>query len=114
LDQETLTHLLVSSDVYCQTSHIENSPNSLCEAMLIGLPCVASAVGGTSSLLQNAKEGLLVQDGDQFALAGAIKALYSDIKLAVTYGTAARNRALKRHKPEDVLQTVLELYHSLA
>jgi glycosyltransferase involved in cell wall biosynthesis len=114
LDQETLTHLLVSSDVYCQTSHIENSPNSLCEAMLIGLPCVASAVGGTSSLLQNAKEGLLVQDGDQFALAGAIKALYSDIKLAVTYGTAARNRALKRHKPEDVLQTVLDLYHSLA
>lgn len=40
-------------------SHIENSPNNLCEAMILGMPCIATDAGGTSTLLSNMKDGLL-------------------------------------------------------
>ena len=66
-------HLLMTADVYVQVSHIENSPNSLCEAMLAGVPVVASYPGGTASRVQDLVHGGLVQDGDPYVLAGALK-----------------------------------------
>ena len=58
-----IRNILLDSDIFCQVSHIENSPNSLCEAMLLGMPIVATFAGGTDSMLC-AGEGLLVKDGD--------------------------------------------------
>lgn len=113
LDEAALTALLLGADIYCQTSHIENSPNSLCEAMMAGLPCVASAVGGTPSLLEPGLEGLLVQDGDPYALAGAVMALGSDFERASDMGAAARRRALQRHQPATVVNAVHAMYERL-
>ena len=74
--------LIFDSTIYCQVSHIENSSNSLCEAMLIGKPIVATYAGGTSSLLENMKEGLLVQEGEYYSIAGAIKEFKANPELA--------------------------------
>ncbi|GAO31667.1 glycosyltransferase family 4 protein [Geofilum rubicundum] len=108
-----LVDMLVTSDIYVQTSHIENSPNSLCEAMLIGMPCIASFVGGTDSLLTDGEEGLLVQDGDPYALAGAIFQLYNDFEMAAGYAANARRRALIRHDETEILQSTLHVYKQL-
>jgi len=105
-----LIDLMVNSDLYIQTSHIENSPNSLCEAMLLGLPCIASFAGGTDSLLKNGYEGLLVQDGDAYSLAGAVFKLYNDFEIAASYGFNARNRALLRHDKNKILHTIINIY----
>src|SRR5690554_1215112 len=110
LDEKSLSALLLDSDLYCQTSHIENSPNSLCEAMLVGLPCIASFVGGTSSILEHEQEGWLVQDGDPYALAAAVTALGNDFERAAGMGRAARKRALQRHDPLCVVETVRKMY----
>ncbi len=67
-------------------SHIENSPNALCEAMLVGTPCIAAFVGGVPSLVRHGEEGLLYHDADPFALAGAVDRLLGDREL----GEAAR------------------------
>ena len=56
-EQEMINYYL-RSNVFLSTSLIENSSNSICEAMLLGTPVVASFVGGTPSLIQHEYDGL--------------------------------------------------------
>ena len=113
IDAEDLSNLLISSDIYIHVSHIENSPNSVCEAMLLGMPIIASFAGGTSSLLENGKEGLLYQDGDSFVLAGAIINLCKDPQYAVNLGASAYKIAHYRHDKERVVKELLDGYKSI-
>jgi glycosyltransferase involved in cell wall biosynthesis len=113
LNENKLVNLLSESDIYCQVSHIENSPNSLCEAMILGMPVVATNVGGTSSLLENKVEGILVQEGEPYEFAGAIIELLNDFKIAQTYAANARQKALERHSPSNVLEETINTYRAI-
>jgi glycosyltransferase involved in cell wall biosynthesis len=113
VNEKEIVDLLKSSDIYCQVSHIENSPNSLCEAMMTGMPCIASFAGGTGSMLENNKEGILVQDGDPYALAGAIVEMSSSFTLAREFGENARKRALTRHNKEQIVSDIINTYKSV-
>lgn len=108
--ENDIHNILLSSDVYCQVSHIENSPNSLCEAMLIGMPIIASFAGGTDSILSAGVEGILVQDGDPWSMAGAILELYRDFNKAANMGKAAKTRAQVRHNPKRIVNELLATY----
>lgn len=114
IDAEQLSCLLADSDIYVHVSHIENSPNSVCEAMLIGMPIIASFAGGTSSLLTTKKEGILVQDGDPYVYAGAISYLYHHFDIAKYYGENARRRAQERHNPERIGKQLLDAYANMS
>jgi glycosyltransferase involved in cell wall biosynthesis len=105
--------ILLSSDIYCQTSHIENSPNSLCEAMIVGMPIVATYAGGSSSLMQDKKEGFLVQDGDPYAIAGALVEYIKDFGQAADCGCRAYARAEKRHNRKDIAMDVYAIYKTM-
>lgn len=113
LDAEHLSQQLVESDIYVHVSHIENSPNSVCEAMLVGLPVIASFAGGTASLLKNGEEGVLVQDGDPYVLAGAIVDMYQHFDKAKEYGRKARQTALVRHNPKRIADSLIEVYDEI-
>lgn len=106
---EEMAGILASSHIYCHTSHVDNSPNSLCEAMLTGLPCVAAKVGGVASLLE-AGAGILVPDKDVKAYAAAIETFLSDPQKSVSAGEKARRLACRRHSPQTVLSQLLESY----
>ncbi len=110
LDAECLSDELVASDMYVHVSHIENSPNSVCEAMLSGMPVIASFTGGTASMLENDKEGILLQDGDPYVYAGAIVDYYLHFDKARSYGEKARQRALVRHNPNRIVGQLLDAY----
>lgn len=114
IDAEQLSCLLADSDIYVHVSHIENSPNSVCEAMLIGMPIIASFAGGTASLLTTKKEGILVQDGDPYVYAGAISYLYHHFDIAKSYGENARRRAQERHNPERIGKQLLDAYANMS
>lgn len=105
--------ILKDSDLYCQTSHIENSPNSVCEAMLIGMPIIASYAGGTCSILEHKKEGYLIQDGDSFSLAGAIMSISQNFEIAKQWGIEANKRALVRHNPQNVQNEYINIYRKI-
>ena len=113
MDAGKLAMELSDADIYCQVSHIENSPNSLCEAMLAGLPSVATDVGGTGSIIDNGKTGLLVPDSDPVGMANAIIRLASDRELAEMMGKAARETALERHDPEKTRSRLLDTYRQI-
>ena len=101
---------LCRTRVFVLPSHGENSPNTLAEAMLVGTPCVASAVGGVPSLARDGVEALLVQDGDPYALAGAILRILSDDELASELGRRAREVARTRHDSERIVARLMETY----
>jgi glycosyltransferase involved in cell wall biosynthesis len=113
LDDAELADRMVNSHLYVAVSHAENSPNSLCEAQLLGLPSVATFAGGTSSLVTDDEDGVLVQDGDPYAMAGAILELARDHERAARLGHHARERAVARHDPVAITEAVLDLYGRL-
>jgi len=113
LNNEKLVNKLLGSNIFVMTSHIENSPNNLCEAMLLGMPIIATSVGGSPSLLHNNKEGILIQDGDPWVLTGAIMELNNNNNRAVEFGTNARKRALVRHDSKNIINGLLNIYESI-
>ena len=113
MSPEKFIPLMLNSNVYCQVSHIENSPNSLCEAMYIGMPVVATFAGGTESLLENNKEGILVQDGDPYSMAGAILELKNNPEKAKQMAQHARQRAVLRHDPVKIVEELFTIYKEI-
>ena len=80
-------------DVYVQCSEHEGLPGAVREAMLDGLPVVATRVGGTAEIVVDGETGYLVDRGDTPALADAIVRLASDREAAAALGLAGRRRA---------------------
>lgn len=112
-NSDEMVGILLDSDIYVHVSHIENSPNSVCEAMLLGMPVIATNAGGTCSMLENEKEGILVQDGDPYVMAGAIVDYYTHFEKAKVYGENARKRALERHNPNRIGKQLLNAYKNI-
>ena len=69
--------------VFINTTHFDNTPISVIEAMAIGLPIVSTNVGGISYLLQHQKNALLVEDNDVKGMVSEIKNLLANPNLAI-------------------------------
>jgi len=113
LQEKELINEMLEADVFIHPSHIDNSPNSLCEAMLLGMPVIATFAGGIPSIVENKKEGLLVQDGDPYALAGAIMELKKNRSYANELRVNARDKALRRHDPKRIVNDLINIYSSI-
>ena len=83
----------LKANVYVLPSSVENSPNSLGEAMLLGVPCIASYAGGIPSMAEDKKEARLVPACDVDALASAIVGIFDDDIYAALLGENAAARA---------------------
>lgn len=101
------------ANVFVCASTIENSSNSIGEAMILGVPVVASDVGGIKSLLEHNKEGILYQEMAPYMLADAIIRIFSDDTLAVKLGENAKRRAEKTHNMEKNKITLLRIYEAI-
>jgi glycosyltransferase involved in cell wall biosynthesis len=113
MSADQIVDQLMQADAFVHPSHIDNSPNSLCEAMLMGLPIVSTNAGGIPSILEDGVEGLLVQNGDEYALAGAILELLRNKELAHSMGIKAREKALVRNDRQKIISEVLDIYRCL-
>ena len=89
--------LMAAMDVFVLPSLDEGIPMALLEAMALGMPVVATAVGGVPEVVQDCDTGMLVAPGDERALAAACLRLITDHEWASAVGArgqAARRRAL--------------------
>lgn len=110
LDGEGMSRALSRAHVFAITSYVENSANSLAEAMLVGLPCVASYVGGMPDMVQTGDTGLLYPVDDVPVLAQKIRSIFLNDELAVRLGRNARKVALNRHDPTLIVDQLLSAY----
>jgi len=113
LSADELAKNLLEANVYVQVSHIENSPNSLCEAMIAGTPVIASFAGGTASLMQDRVTGTLVQDGDPYALAGGMVEMIKYPENYIRMAGAACRVAQERHDVRTVVDQLLAAYSDI-
>lgn len=113
LSAEQMKRCYLESNVFVLPSTIENSPNSLGEAMLLGVPCVAADVGGVTTLMEHKKEGYVYPSTAPYMLAHYIERIFAMEEKAEAMGAAAKAHAAVTHDPEKNLQALLEIYHSL-
>lgn len=110
LSAKEMKERFLKSHLYLCPSIIENSPNSLGEAMLLGMPCVAADVGGISSIFTDKEDGILFEKGNVKALAKSIMQMFSDEKAQKIYGENAREHAKKTHDADANYKRLLEIY----
>lgn len=110
LNEKQICERLKSSHIYVLPSAVENSSNSLGEAMLMGVPCVASNTGGTPSMLKHGEEGFLYQYDDPYMLANYILRLFSDNNLCKAFSAKATEHAAKSYDRELNIKTMLKIY----
>ena len=110
---EEIKDAILNSTAYVHTSYIENSPNAICEAQLLGCACIATDVGGVSSLIENNKTGLLVPANDIYQLAHQIAYLFRETLINEAIGRAAQDVAQERHNKQKVVQCVIEIYEQI-
>jgi glycosyltransferase involved in cell wall biosynthesis len=101
---------LQQAQVFVLPSLCENSPNALCEAMLVGTPSIAMYAGGIPSILAHGEEGLLCQPGDPAVLSAAIDRFFASDVFATRCAAAASLRARQRHAPEAISARTFEIY----
>jgi len=110
LNEVQMVDRLLKSHVFVQASSIENSPNSLGEAMLIGMPCVASYVGGTADMLKDKEEGFLYPFSEENMLAKYVMDIFENDDLAISLGRNAKQHAKITHDRKINSKQMINIY----
>lgn len=119
LTEEEMKRRFLKSHVFVCPSVLENSPNTVGEAMLLGVPVAASRAGGIPDLVTDGAEGLLFEPGDPAALAAAVNAVFDGKKdeegntLAQRLSSKAKIRAGEVHNGETNYRRLLEIYENI-
>lgn len=96
LDEFQMRQAFLDANVYIMPSAIENSPNSLCEAQILGVPVVASYCGGTPTLMTDQESGYFYRYEEYEMLAQLVIRLFSKTDLT-TLSKQEQTIALGRH-----------------
>jgi glycosyltransferase involved in cell wall biosynthesis len=92
---------------------IDNSPNTICEAQIFGLPVIANNVGGISSLIEQGKTGILVDDHNYELFVSNILKLKADRNLYFEISKMAKEIAFIRHNPDSIMEGIKNIYSEL-
>lgn len=110
---EKLVRILKNSDLCIQPSYIDNSPNSVCEAQILGLPVIACNVGGVSTLIKDGETGVLVPSNGVYELACTIRDYGTNSEKYFEIGKKARIIAQQRHDRENIVKSLFEVYNEI-
>jgi len=102
--------LLAQADAFVMPSQTEGMPISLLEAMAVGVPIIASAVGSIPAVTRHLKEGLLIPPNDSRALVTAIELLLNDPAGAQSRAANAKARFLGHFTSEAMARAYSSLY----
>jgi len=91
---------LRAMDVFALTSRSEGMPQALLEAAVVGVPTIASAVGGVPEVVEHGRTGLLFEPGDEAALSEGLHRLLTDRPGARLFRAAAREKVEARYSVE--------------
>ena len=112
--RDDMGDLLASADVFCLPSHSEGLPTTVLEAMHAGVPCVATAVGGTPFLVRDGETGLLTPAADPERLTSALAGILTDGASAARMAQAASAMVMRSFTPAAMTAAYAALYRELA
>lgn len=94
LSREQLVELAGTCDIYLNTTVVDNAPLTVMEMQALGLPVVATDVGGIRCLIEHDVDGLLVPPDDAIAMGNAVVRLLTDDALVQRLSLAGRARVV--------------------
>lgn len=113
--RQDVPQILAASDIFVLSTALwEGLPLTVLEAMALGLPVVASDVGGIAEAVRNMETGIIIPQKDPQALSEALLELLADRERAVAMGQRGRKRAEKHFTRERMARETMEIYEALA
>jgi glycosyltransferase involved in cell wall biosynthesis len=113
MNAEQIASELCKSHVFVSASYIENSPNSIAEAQVVGMPVVSSYTGGIPSMIKEGTTGLFFPTGDVPLLVARIKKIFENDSLASSLGENAYHESRERHKSDKIVGNLINGYKSI-
>jgi glycosyltransferase involved in cell wall biosynthesis len=111
--QENVFTYLKKMDVFVLPSRTEGTPLSILEAMSVGIPVIATNVGGIPEIVIDNETGLLVSPESPLDLANSIKKLLSNPRMMNKMGQKAKALVLQRFNPINFIREHEAVYKSL-
>jgi glycosyltransferase involved in cell wall biosynthesis len=112
-NQAELVEILSTTDIFVNPSYSEGLPTSVMEAASIGLPLIATDVGGTREIITTDKTGILVEARDVGQLAEELCLLLANAELREKLGENARILAERKFNWDKITEEYIKLYTSL-
>lgn len=112
-DANQLKNEILNCTVYFHPSYIDNSPNSICEAQILGSTVIACNVGGVSSLIKDDETGYLIPANDPYQAAFLIKTLFNDECQNKNIGKKAHKIASQRHNKNSIIKDLTDIYRKI-
>lgn len=107
---QKLREALLTATLYFHPSYIENSPNSVAEAQILGLPVVVTNVGGIPSMVEHGKTGFLFPSMDPYTAAYYVNEIFVHPRAFADMGERAKNSVIMRHDRELIVNQTFKVY----
>jgi glycosyltransferase involved in cell wall biosynthesis len=107
---EQIVELLKEADIFIHPSYIDNSPNSVCEAQIMGVPVIACNVGGASTIVEHMLTGILIPANGIFELTSWIIELLNNDDLKLYLSNNSKLQAKNRHNKSKIITDLLSVY----
>jgi glycosyltransferase involved in cell wall biosynthesis len=112
-ERSDIARIMCAADIHVSASHTEGLPNNILEAMSVGRPLIATAVGGVSEIVVHGHTGLLVPAHDPAAIGAALLDLAFDPRRRAEMGAAARKLVASTFKVERSASALADVYRSV-
>ena len=113
LNENQMIREYQEAHLFICSSSIENSPNSLGEAQLLGVPSIATYVGGIPDMIEEGNTGLMYQFEEYEMLANNIRKIFDDDNLAIKLSEKGIITADKRHNRDINLNQTIKVYNRI-
>lgn len=113
LTEEEMKQAYLSCHVFVCPSSVENSPNSVAEAQLLGVPVVASRAGGIPSVVEEGRGGLLFEKGNVHELAQAVLKVFRSDREASALSERERELAAQKYDGDLNYKRLMEIYEEI-
>jgi len=113
LAPEQMAERMVKVNAFVVCSALENHSSTLKEAMMAGLPCISSYVGGVPEYVKHGENGMLYRFEEYELLSEYICNIFDDREFAMRIGNAARETARKIHDSADIYNRIISIYKNI-
>ena len=114
LEENDMVRQYLNSNVFVSPSVIENSCNSVGEAMIMGVPTISSLVGGISTLIEDSVDGYTYALDRGDVLVDRICQIFADDQLAIELSEEATKKAQKLHNRVEIVTNLIEIYKEIS
>lgn len=114
LNENQMCEKFLKTHVFVSPSTIENSPNSVGEAMLLGVPTVSSDVGGVLDLMNHKTEGFVYQSSASYMLAHYVQKLFNEDELCIEFSKRSQAHAKITHNKKINTNALTDIYLKIA